>query len=170
MPRNPKPRANNQAGAGPPAHGPAELRHYAVGLLARRDHGRSELRTKMMRKFGPEATVEPVLAWCEQHGFLDDRRFAGVFVRARIDRGQGPLRIRAELLQRGLPEALIGDALREADCDWFALARVVRHRRFRAPPVDRKEKAKQLRFLQSRGFDAEQSFHALGHNGDDLEE
>lgn len=170
MSRNPKPRANNQAASGgPEAHDAASLRHYAVGLLARRDHGRSELRAKMMRKFGPEATVEPVLAWCEQHGFLDDRRFTGFFVRSRIDRGQGPLRIRAELLQRGIPEALIGDALREADCDWFALARAVRQRRFRALPADRKEKAKQLRFLQSRGFDAEQSFHALGHNGDDLE-
>ncbi|WP_101675092.1 regulatory protein RecX [Alloalcanivorax mobilis] len=163
---NPKPRANKPAAA-PAADDPASLRQYAVGLLARRDHGRSELRTKMVRKFGAEAAVEPVLAWCEEHDFLNDRRFAGFFVRSRIDRGQGPLRIRAELNQRGISEALTSEALSEADCDWFALAIEVRRRRFRQPPADRREKAKQLRFLQSRGFNAEQSFHALDHQEDD---
>lgn len=167
MPRNPKPRTNNAAG--PPPADAASLRQYAVALLARRDHARAELRAKMVRKFGPEAALEPILAWCEEHGFLDDQRFVGSFVRSRIERGQGPTRIRAELRQRGIADSLTGDALKAAQCDWFALAREVRQRRFREFPTDRKEKAKQLRFLQARGFDAEQSFHALDCSEDDLE-
>ncbi|ERS13735.1 RecX family transcriptional regulator [Alcanivorax sp. PN-3] len=139
----------------------AQGRQYAVSLLARRDHSRHELRVKLTRKFGAALWLDEVLAWCEEQGFLDDRRFAGFFVRSRIERGQGPLRIRAELQQKGVGEALVTEALSEAECDWFALATEVLGRRFRHPPADQKEKAKQLRFLQGRGFDAEQSFHAL---------
>ncbi|MBF1802660.1 regulatory protein RecX [Alloalcanivorax profundimaris] len=148
-------------GAGDGPVDEATLRQYAIKLLARRDHARSELALKMRRKFGDEAPLEAVLGWCEEHDFLDDRRFAGFFVRSRIERGQGPLRIRAELREKGVAEPLVAEALDETDCDWFALAREVHGRRFRQAPADRKEKAKQLRFLQSRGFDAEQSFAAL---------
>lgn len=139
----------------------ATVRQYAVKLLARRDHGHAELRMKMQRKLGDQAPLEPVLAWCQQHDFLNDRRFAEFFVRSRIERGQGPLRIRAELREKGLTNEVIQPALDAADCDWFALARETRLRRFREPPADQKEKARQLRFLQARGFDAEQSFAAL---------
>ena len=59
------------------------------------------------------------------------------------------------------------EALDQAECDWFALARETHARRFRQPPADRKEKARQLRFLQSRGFDAEQSFNALDLAGEE---
>jgi len=146
---------------------PAVLRQYAVKMLARRDHGRAELRVKMARKFGDSDGLDAALDWCQEHDFLNDRRFAGFFVRSRIERGQGPLRIRSELQQRGLPEALIKEALDQAECDWFALARETHARRFRQPPADRKEKARQLRFLQSRGFDAEQSFNALDLAGEE---
>jgi len=145
---------------------PAQLRQYAVKMLARRDHGRAELRVKMARKFGEGEELDAALDWCQEHDFLNDRRFAGFFVRARIERGQGPLRIRSELQQRGLPEALVKEALAEAECDWFALACETHARRFRQPPADRKEKARQLRFLQSRGFEAEHCFHALDQAGE----
>ena len=71
------------------------------------------------------------------------------------------MRIRQELQQRGVASELIESALQETEVDWFALAREVRARRFRQYPQDQKEKARQLRFLQGRGFDAEQSFAAL---------
>ena len=72
----------------------AELRQRAVALLARRDHSRRELVTKLQQRLGDQPALEAVLAWCEEHDFIDDRRFAGFFVRARIERGQGMLRIR----------------------------------------------------------------------------
>lgn len=79
----------------------------------------------------------------------------------------GPVAHSPELQQRGLPEALVKEALEQSGCDWFALARETHARRFRQPPADRKEKARQLRFLQSRGFDAEQSFNALDLAGEE---
>ncbi len=139
----------------------SELRQRAVSLLARRDHARRELETKLRSKVGDHPALAAVIEWCEEHGFIDDRRFAGFFVRSRIDRGQGVLRIRQELQQRGVASELIESALQETEVDWFALAREVRTRRFRQYPQDQKEKARQLRFLQGRGFDAEQSFAAL---------
>ena len=71
------------------------------------------------------------------------------------------LRIRQELQLKGVENDWIAEALENAEVDWFALAKDVRARRFRQYPQDQKEKAKQLRFLQSRGFNAEQSFAAL---------
>ncbi|MEQ3636534.1 regulatory protein RecX [Alcanivorax sp.] len=139
----------------------AELRQRAVALLARRDHSRRELVTKLQQRLGDQPALEAVLAWCEEHDFIDDRRFAGFFVRAHIERGQGVLRIRQELQLKGVENDWIAEALEDAEVDWFALAKDVRARRFRQYPQDHKEKAKQLRFLQSRGFNAEQSFAAL---------
>ncbi|MGB2246217.1 MAG: regulatory protein RecX [Alcanivorax sediminis] len=143
----------------------SELRQRAVSLLARRDHARRELETKLRSKVGDHPALAAVIEWCEEHGFIDDRRFAGFFVRSRIERGHGPLRIRQEMQLKGVDRELIERAISEAGdddgVDWFALARETRARRFRSLPQDQKEKARQLRFLQSRGFDAEQSFAAL---------
>ncbi|MED5388815.1 MAG: regulatory protein RecX [Pseudomonadota bacterium] len=146
----------------------SELRQRAVSLLARRDHARRELETKLRNKVGEHPALPTVMAWCEEHGFIDDRRFAGFFVRSRIERGQGALRIRQELQLKGVESDLIAQALADVEVDWFALARDVRARRFREyPGKDQKEKARQLRFLQQRGFDAEQSFAALDSSPDE---
>lgn len=138
------------------------MRRAALNWLARRDYSRHELAGRLRRRFGDGAPVEPLLAWLEENNFLNEERFAEAFVRSRIGRGQGELRIRHELQQRGLPEALIEQALDEAECDWFELAREVHQRRFHSGPgKDQKEKARQLRFLQQRGFSGEQCWKAL---------
>ena len=146
------------------------MRRAALGWLSRREHSRAELRRKLARKFGDSVPLEPLLDWLESHRFLDDRRFAEIFVRGRIGRGQGALRIRQELQQRGLREEVIEAALTDAGCDWFQLAVDIRARRFRGVPTDQKERARQLRFLQYRGFTGEQCFHALDRQSDDLPE
>lgn len=140
----------------------AEMRRAAMNWLSRRDYARGELAGRLRRKFGELAPVDGVLDWLEEKNFLNEARFAEAFVRSRIERGQGEMRIRQEMASRGLPEALIESTLAEAGCDWFELARQVRGRRFRAGPGrDQKEKARQLRFLQYRGFSAEQCFAAV---------
>jgi len=67
------------------------------------------------------------------------------------------VRIRAALRQQGIADSQVEEALRSADIDWVQLARQVRRRRFgAATPRSLGERAKQARFLQYRGFDAEQ--------------
>ena len=148
----------------------ADMRRASLNWLARREHSVREISDRLRRRFGDDAPVQTILDWLTGQNFLDDRRFAGVFMRSRIERGQGPLRLRQELQQRGLSETLIEEALAEAECDWFALAASTRARRFRKlPGADRKEKARQLRFLQYRGFTSEQCFAALD-GADDSDE
>ena len=87
-------------------------------------------------------------------GLQDDRRFVECFVQSRINQGKGPARIRADLGQRGLEAGLVEQVLDDTEEDWFALACEVRQRKFgEALPADFKEKARQMRFLQYRGFE-----------------
>lgn len=138
------------------------LRRRAMDLLARREHSRRELRDKMLARIEAVTGIDGVLDRLEQEGLLSDRRFAEAFVRSRIGRGQGPVRIRQELRQRGVDEITAAQALEEQGCDWFALAEQVAHRKFGAESaLDQRELARRLRFLQYRGFTAEQGRAAL---------
>lgn len=138
------------------------MRRAALDWLGRRDYSRSEITRKLRRKFGEEVDVAAVLDWLEEHRFLDENRYLEVLIRSAIDRGHGLLRLRQDLRQRGIAAALIDQALSSLEVDWFAQARALRERRFGHKPVtDQKEKARQLRYLQYRGFTGEQCFHAL---------
>ncbi len=141
----------------------ASVRKLALDLLARREHARAELERKLTsRGFEPEV-IGPVLAALAEAGLQSDARFAEQFVNARVERGSGPFKIRMELRERGLEEALADSALDAAGCDWRELARQVRRKRFgTALPDAFKERARQARFLQARGFDMEQIRAAMG--------
>ena len=98
-----------------------------------------------------------------------DARYAEQYVAQRAARGYGPARIRAELRERGVTDADIDEALDGAAEDWAAIARDTRRRRFGAAgPADFRERARQGRFLQYRGFTSEQIRAALGP-GEDIE-
>ena len=139
-----------------------EVRAAALRLLARREHSIAGLRRKLCQRGWEAELVDPVLDALVAEGLLSDRRFAESFARARIGRGYGPLRIRAELAERGIDTALAEAALEAEAPDWRRLAREVRLRRFGpAAPADFREKARQMRFLQQRGFDHAQIRAAL---------
>jgi regulatory protein len=94
---------------------------------------------------------------------LSNDRYAASRVRHRAQSGQGPVRIRAELRQQGVADEVIDREMAAADMDWERLAVEVRRRRFgSAPPRSMAERAKQARFLQYRGFSADQIRAALG--------
>ena len=137
-----------------PADEPA-CRRTAVDLLARREHSRLELTRKLAARGFEAAIVESALDRLESTGALAAERFTDSFVRARVAKGQGPVRIRAELAQRGIGADAAADLLRDPELDWIELARSVRAKRFGAePPRDYAERAKQARFLEYRGFDS----------------
>jgi Uncharacterized protein conserved in bacteria len=128
-----------------------------VRLLTRREHSIEELRRKLLSKGYPPDTIEPVVQKLAGKRLVSDERFTSSFVHHHAKRGQGPVRIRAELRQQGIPDSQLEEALRSADIDWVQLARDVRRRKFGATaPRSLGERAKQARFLQYRGFDAEQ--------------
>jgi regulatory protein len=141
---------------------PERARASAIGLLARRDFASGELRQKLEHQgYDREAAGEAVAELVEG-GLLNDARFAENYVTWHAERGEGPVRIEAELKAMNLPDALVQAAL-AAGPDWRARARAVRTRRFGPEePKTWPEKAKQGRFLQYRGFSSDHIRAALG--------
>jgi regulatory protein len=136
-----------------------------MDLLARREHSPLELKRKLVARSFDEELVGDVLGELEQEGLLSAERFTQSFIAARYARGQGPRRIERELAERGIEST--GDYLDDPQFDWDALARETRVKRFGRPlPADFKEKARQMRFLEYRGFGNEQIRRALASDDD----
>jgi len=77
------------------------------------------------------------------------------------------VRIAQELRQRGIPDEQVRTALAAVEEDWDAAARSVLNRQFRAPAADMKTRARQMRFLEYRGFTAAQIRAAIRGGADD---
>lgn len=154
------------AEADDPALSPARCRKRAMDALARREQTRTELERRLLRAGFPGDTVADTLDALAAEGLQSDARFAEAFVSSRYRQGKGPVRIRAELSQRGFDREAIGAAIEHSGYDWFALACEVREQRFGADaPEDFKGRARQLQFLAYRGFDAEQAQAAVPEDG-----
>lgn len=127
---------------------------YAIRLLALRDYTASEMRRKLGERGYIEIAIEPVVEELIASSKLDDRRYGFNLVAYRSGRGKGPARIRHEMRRSGLSETTIDEAMKGEEApDFLALARAARTRKFGPGiPQDRKERAKQARFLQYRGF------------------
>ncbi|TYP65104.1 recombination regulator RecX [Stutzerimonas stutzeri] len=131
---------------------PAAVRRAAMDLLARREHGRVELSRKLRLRGAPAELIEPALERLADEGLLSEARYLESFVRMRANAGYGPLRIREELTQRGLPREEIEQALRDSGFDWNEQLREVWLRKFGELPGDQRERARQGRFLSYRGY------------------
>jgi len=142
----------------------ADIRIAAMNLLARREHSLRELRGKLKRRFADESMIDEQLLRLVTQRLQSDVRFAESYLRQRIDRGYGPVRLREELRERGVSDADIETAFAELDVDWGSHAAAVMEKKFGASlPRDFKEKARRARFLQYRGFSAEQYQKLLPH-------
>lgn len=137
----------------------------ALRLLANREHSVAELRSKLSSRRYPPELLEGVLQALIDQNLLSDERFVEVFISSRSGRGDGPIKIRAGLMQRGIAKALMEQAFGAAKIDWKQQAGQARERRFGPDePGEFPERARQARFLQQRGFNGEQIRAAL--NGD----
>jgi regulatory protein len=141
----------------------SNARNSAIRLLARREHASAEIKQKLKFRGYDDQLAAEIVDDLTRQRLLSDERFAEVFVRSRAERGQGPVRLRAELRQLKLSPELVESRIKRADVDWSALARECRQRKFgqKIPKVPA-ERAKQMRFLQYRGFTAEQIRSAMG--------
>ncbi|NHN38349.1 regulatory protein RecX [Pseudomaricurvus alcaniphilus] len=174
-----------------------QLRCYAMDLLARREHSRRELQTKLTRRY-PDAfdLIEEVLQGLCSDNLQSDQRFTEAYIAMRKRKGYGPGRIRKELQDKGVERDLIATELGRPEHDWYAQAYDVWRKKFQGargaavhraeslragaesssagPPMDDfgaaehdsfkaaiKLKAKQVRFLQYRGFSQDQIQAAL---------
>jgi regulatory protein len=152
-----KPKPDEEA-----ARDPARVRAKALALLARREHSAQELKVKLLGRGYERTAVEAVLSSLEARKLLSDTRFVQEFVAARVRRGSGPLKIRVELRGRGIASELMDEALGAHQGGWAGGAAEARRKRFGGKlPKDMKERARQARFLQQRGFSMEHIRAAL---------
>ena len=148
----------------------AEEAAYEAGvrLLARREHSSRELARKLRSRGYSRDTVELVLDRLVRQAYLSDERFTEAFVRQRCEQGHGPVRIIADLAERGIDEGLARHYLDQQAVDWFEQARTARARKFGDTlPHSRREWARQARFLAGRGFSAEQVYRVLDARDDE---
>jgi regulatory protein len=133
------------------------LRQRALDLLARREHTRAELQRKLSSHTEDPQELTDLLDGLAQRGWLSDARFAEALVHDKQAKF-GASRLAYELRERGVDESLIADRLAELKDSELERARQVWQSKFGVSPEDAKARAKQMRFLQSRGF----SFEVIG--------
>jgi regulatory protein len=144
------------------------LRVRALQYLARREYSRAELRGKLLPhaqarddfEQAQPVDLDALLDDLTERGWLSDVRAATQLVHAKRSRF-GLQRITHELRQRGIGENLISEALPQLKETELEAARDVWQRKFGTLPQDAREKARQMRFLQSRGFGFEVIFQVL---------
>ena len=130
---------------------PNELRQKAIRLLARREHTRAELASKLAAH-GTQEEIAAVIAELQACHLQSDHRFAESYVRSHAAR-LGASRLRQTLQTKGVTSELIEAQLAPGALpDELERARAVWRRKFSATPADVREWARQARFLQGRGF------------------
>ncbi len=140
--------AQDTEGVQPP---PVNLRAKAIALLARREHSRAELAGKLARYSADKAAIDTLLDALIAENFLSERRAAQSIVRVRAAR-QGSLRVAGELRARGITGDLAVEMLADLKGTEAARAQALWERKFGEPAADAQSRAKQMRFLQARGF------------------
>ncbi len=124
-------------------------------LLARREHSRGELRRKLLLRGYPEPAIVEALDILAAAEWQDDARFLDSFLRQRLEKGYGPLRLRQELRERGVraSDADIAEFAAREFGGWAEALRLVYARKYDAETrLPRAEWARRCRYLQQRGF------------------
>jgi len=133
---------------------PSDLRERALRLLARREHSRAELARKLGQAGFAQHDIDPLLDKFEEKNWLSDRRFAESYVADHRARA-GSVKLAYDLRQRGVSETVIEGVLSENHDTELERAHQVWQKKFGSAPADSTEKARQIRFMQTRGFTLE---------------
>ena len=127
------------------------LKAQAIRLLARREYARAELEERLLAKGATRDAVRVVLDELATLGYLSNARYARALATQKAGR-YSRRSITHELKGKGVTAPEIDAALADTSIDDEAALRALWQRRFGRPPADEREKARQVRFLQARGF------------------
>ena len=141
------------------------LKARAVDLLSRREHSEQEMRRKLARHAEDPAEIDPVIASLKKEGWLSAERFTQSLVHRRAP-GRGMSRVVQELRQHGVDPDQIAEVKESLQATELDRARDVWERRYGTPPADTNARAKQTRFLMSRGFSYDVIKRVLAGAGD----
>jgi regulatory protein len=127
------------------------LKGRALRYLAQREHSRVELQGKLAPHVEESEDLAAILDELEAKGFLSAERFVDSVIHTKAAR-YGANRVLQELRHKGVDAELIADARERLRSTELQRAREVWQRRFGSPPDGPQERARQMRFLASRGF------------------
>lgn len=143
------------------------LKARALRYLAAREHSRVELARKLARYAGENDDIEALLDNLETAKLLSETRFSESLVNRRAARF-GNQRILAELQSHQIDGALLSEVKAGLEQDESIRAREVWAKRFGRMPSSAAERAKQMRFLQQRGF-SQKAIQAVFRNAEENE-
>jgi regulatory protein len=127
------------------------LRARAMRFLARREHSRAELARKLVPLAAEGEDIDALLDDLSGKGWLSDARYAELAVRSKARRF-GPLKVAYQLRAKGVGDEVIEIAFAKAGAEGAANLERVWRSRFSTAPEDPRERGRQVRFLQGRGF------------------
>jgi len=130
------------------------LKGRALRLLSQREHSRKELEQKLKPHEETPGELAEALDFLATKDFINEKRVVESVVNRRSTK-LGAARVRQELMAKGLPADDIAEAVEALRGTELERALAVWRKKFGAPPSDASERAKQVRFLVSRGFAAE---------------
>jgi regulatory protein len=138
------------------------INYSITRLLAMREHSEYNLLKKLLDKGFDVGLCEQQIEQFKKKNIQSDSRFADSLIRGRARKGQGEVRIRAELNEHKISADTYLPIFAELEIDWFELAQRVLAKKYKTPALDDwKEKQKRQRFLQYRGFSMEQIKFAM---------
>ncbi len=133
-----------------------------MDLLARREHGVVELSRKLMTKGFEPDLIDEVIQGLLADNLVSDHRFCESMIHSRVNRGNGPLKVRYELRNKGVADQIIDDVMDELSPDWpQVLSELIKKKYAGSLTGTPAERAKKVRFLSSRGFPQELIFSVL---------
>jgi regulatory protein len=142
------------------------VRRAAMNLLARREQSFFELEQKLSQKFpdfDKHEIILPALEKLREEKLQSDERFVEAYVRYRLTRGMGPLKIAMELGQKRVKDNLIQNEIYNTEIDWVSHCREVLNRKYpEGFGATISERQKLHRFLSQRGFEGDHIKKAAG--------
>ena len=148
------------------AQTPLSLTGRALRLLSRREHSRAELERKLAAHEEQPGALTKVLDSLAAKGFINESRVVESVIHRRSAK-LGTQRIKQELQAKDLEPETMAQAINQLRSSELTRAREVWLKKFATPAQSAAERAKQMRFLSSRGFDAEAIRRVVGGDGEE---
>ena len=148
------------------AQTPLSLTGRALRLLSRREHSRAELERKLAAHAEQPGDLTKVLDSLAAKGFINENRVVESVIHRRSSK-LGTQRIKQELQAKGLQPETMEQAINQLRSSELTRAREVWRKKFGSPAQSAAERAKQMRFLSSRGFEAEAIRRVVAGSGEE---
>lgn len=142
------------------------LRSYAFAVLTRKEYSKKDLIEKLCLYAEDREEVLILVDELSRENYQSDQRVAEMTVRSQIRKGKGPNRIKLALNAKSIDKALAKNDMDEID--WYEQAYMLKVKKYGTEvAIDAKMKAKQIRFLQYRGFEMDAIMKAIRKREDE---